>query len=145
MSEGICKRGSGFSNAIRNRRWTESIGYSEELSADAQCKSTYTGVICPKTRSAIQIRHFPPQLDGLSDEYYAKCQSGSWRKSVYVRHSQHKHHLSISNALDDSYGTGQYYSRGHRYNLLESVKWKYIGVGNTLQQGCHKNDRNTGL
>ena len=44
---------------------------------------------------------------------------------------------SISNALDDSYGTGQYYSRGHRYNLL-NPSWKYIGVGNTLQQGCHK-------
>lgn len=44
---------------------------------------------------------------------------------------------SISNALDDSYGTGQYYTRGHRYNLL-NPSWKYIGVGNTLQQGCHK-------
>ena len=44
---------------------------------------------------------------------------------------------SISSALDDSQGTGQYYNRGHRYNLL-NPEWKYIGVGNTLQQACHK-------
>ena len=136
LSEGIAKGAVDFLNAIRAGGGLNPLEYSEELSADAQCKSTYT-VYLSKNKISNPNPHFPPQLDGLSDEYYAKCQSGSGENLFMCGILSTNIIGSISNALDDSYGTGQYYSRGHRYNLL-NPSWKYIGVGNTLQQGCHK-------
>lgn len=65
-----------FLNAIRAGGGLNPLEYSEELSADAQCKSTYT-VYLSKNKISNPNPAFPPQLEGLSDEYYAKCQSGS--------------------------------------------------------------------
>ena len=81
--------------------------------------------------------HNPPKVEGLSDEYYSKCQSGNGENLYSCGIISTSIIDSISSALDDSQGTGQYYNRGHRYNLL-NPEWKYIGVGNTLQQACHK-------
>lgn len=128
LSEGIAKGAVDFLNAIRAGGGLNPLEYSEELSADAQCKSTYT-VYLSKNKISNPNPHFPPQLDGLSDEYYAKCQSGSGENLFMCGILSTNIIGSISNALDDSYGTGQYYSRGHRYNLL-NPSWKYIGVGN---------------
>ncbi len=79
LSEGIAKGAVDFLNAIRAGGGLNPLEYSEELSADAQCKSTYT-VYLSKNKISNPNPHFPPQLDGLSDEYYAKCQSGSGEK-----------------------------------------------------------------
>lgn len=136
LSEGIAKGAVDFLNAIRVGGGLNPLEYSEELSIDAQCKSTYT-IYLSKNNISNPNPHFPTQLEGLSDEYYAKCQSGSGENLFMCGILSTNIIGSISNALDDSYGSGQYYTRGHRYNLL-NPSWKYIGVGNTLQQGCHK-------
>ena len=112
------------------------LEYSEQLSMDAQCKSTYT-VYLAKNNIKNSSPHNPPKVEGLSDEYYSKCQSGNGENLYSCGIISTSIIDSISSALDDSQGTGQYYNRGHRYNLL-NPEWKYIGVGNTLQQACHK-------
>lgn len=112
LSEGIAKGAVDFLNAIRTGGGLNPLEYSEELSADAQCKSTYT-VYLSKNKISNPNPHFPPQLEGLSDEYYAKCQSGSGENLFMCGILSTNIIGSISNALDDSYGTGQYYSRGH--------------------------------
>ena len=81
--------------------------------------------------------HNLPKVEGLSNEYYSKCQSGNGENLYSCGIISTSIIDSISSALDDSQGRGQYYNRGHRYNLL-NPEWKYIGVGNTLQQACHK-------
>ena len=106
------------------------------MSEDAQCKSTYT-VYLAKNNIPNSNPHYPAKIDGISDEYYEKCQTGSGENLFMCGILNTDIIGSITYALDDSYGTGQFYQRGHRYNLL-APNWQYIGVGNTLQQGCHK-------
>lgn len=136
LSEGVAAGAADYLNAIRVGGGLNPLEYSEELSMDAQCKSTYTVYLSENNISNLNP-HFPPQVEGLSDEYYARCQSGSGENLFMCGILSTSIIGSITYALDDSYGSGQYYSRGHRYNLLDPA-WKYIGVGNTLQQGCHK-------
>lgn len=125
-----------YLNAIRVGAGLNPLEYSEQLSMDAQCKSTYT-VYLAKNNIKNSSPHNPPKVEGLSDEYYSKCQSGNGENLYSCGIISTSIIDSISSALDDSQGTGQYYNRGHRYNLL-NPEWKYIGVGNTLQQACHK-------
>lgn len=136
LSDGVARGAVDYLNAIRVGGGLEPLEYSEELSVDAQCKSTYT-IYLSENNISNPSPHYPPQVEGLSDEYYARCQSGAGENLFMCGILSTSIIGSISYALDDSYGTGQYYSRGHRYNLLDPA-WKYIGVGNTLQQGCHK-------
>ncbi len=136
LSEGIATGAVDYLNAIRVGGGLNPLEYSEKLSVDAQCKSTYT-VYLSKNNISNSNPHFPPQIEGLSDEYYSRCQSGSGENLFMCGILSTSIIGSITYALDDSYGSGQYYTRGHRYNLL-NPSWKYIGVGNTLQQGCHK-------
>ena len=132
LSKEVAKGAVDYLNAIRVGAGLNPLEYSEQLSMDAQCKSTYT-VYLAKNSSP----HNPPKVEGLSDEYYSKCQSGNGENLYSCGIISTSIIDSISSALDDSQGTGQYYNRGHRYNLL-NPEWKYIGVGNTLQQACHK-------
>ena len=76
-------------------------------------------------KNNIKIHHLIiHQGRGLSDEYYSKCQSGN--EKIYTHGIISTSIIdSISSALDDSQRTGQYYNRGHRYNLL-NPEWKYI-------------------
>ena len=136
LSEGIGKGAVDYLNAIRVGGGLNPLEYSDELSVGAQCKATYT-MYLSENNIINPSPHFPPQVEGLSDEYYTKAQSGSGENLFMCGVISTNIIGSISNALDDSYGTGQYYTRGHRYNLL-NPSWKYMGVGNTLQQGCHK-------
>lgn len=135
LSKEVAKGAVDYLNAIRVGAGLNPLENSEKLSEDAQCKSTYT-VYLAKNNIKNSSPHNPPKVEGLSDEYYSKCQSGG--ENLYSCGIISTSIIdSISSALDDSQGTGQYYNRGHRYNLLDP-EWKYIGVGNTLQQGCHK-------
>ena len=136
LSKEVAKGAVDYLNAIRVGAGLNPLEYSEQLSEDAQCKSTYT-VYLAKNNIKNSSPHNPPKVEGLSDEYYSKCQSGNGENLYSCGIISTSIIDSISNALDDSQGTGQYYNRGHRYNLL-NPEWKYIGVGNTLQQGCHK-------
>lgn len=136
LSKEVAKGAVDYLNAIRVGAGLNPLEYSEQLSEDAQCKSTYT-VYLAKNNIKNPSPHYPPKVEGLSDEYYSKCQSGNGENLYSCGIISTSIIDSISSALDDSQGTGQYYNRGHRYNLL-NPEWKYIGVGNTLQQGCHK-------
>ena len=136
LSKEVAKGAVDYLNAIRVGAGLNPLEYSEQLSEDAQCKSTYT-VYLAKNNIKNPSPHYPPKVEGLSDEYYSKCQSGNGENLYSCGIISTSIIDSISSALDDSQGTGQYYNRGHRYNLLKP-EWKYIGVGNTLQQGCHK-------
>ena len=136
LNENIAKGAVGFLNSIRVGAGLNPLEYSEELSEDAQCKSTYT-VYLAKNNIPNSNPHYPAKIDGISDEYYEKCQTGSGENLFMCGILNTDIIGSITYALDDSYGTGQFYQRGHRYNLLDP-NWQYIGVGNTLQQGCHK-------
>ena len=136
LSKEVAKGAVDYLNAIRVGAGLNPLEYSEQLSEDAQCKSTYT-VYLAKNNIKNSSPHKPPKVEGLSDKYYSKCQSGNGENLYSCGIISTSIIDSISNALDDSQGAGQYYNRGHRYNLLKP-EWKYIGVGNTLQQGCHK-------
>ena len=136
LSKEVAKGAVDYLNAIRVGAGLNPLEYSEQLSEDAQCKSTYT-VYLAKNNIKNSSPHNPPKVEGLSDEYYSKCQSGNGENLYSCGIISTSIIDSISSALDDSQGTGQYYNRGHRYNLL-NPEWKYIGVGNTLQQACHK-------
>ena len=136
LSKEVAKGAVDYLNAIRVGAGLNPLEYSEQLSVDAQCKSTYT-VYLAKNNIKNSSPHKPPKVEGLSDEYYSKCQSGNGENLYSCGIISTSIIDSISSALDDSQGTGQYYNRGHRYNLL-NPEWKYIGVGNTLQQACHK-------
>ena len=136
LSTEVAKGAVDYLNAIRVGAGLNPLEYSEQLSMDAQCKSTYT-VYLAKNNIKNSSPHNPPKVEGLSDEYYSKCQSGNGENLYSCGIISTSIIDSISSALDDSQGTGQYYNRGHRYNLL-NPEWKYIGVGNTLQQACHK-------
>lgn len=136
LSKEVAKGAVDYLNAIRVGAGLNPLEYSEQLSMDVQCKSTYT-VYLAKNNIKNSSPHNPPKVEGLSDEYYSKCQSGNGENLYSCGIISTSIIDSISSALDDSQGTGQYYNRGHRYNLL-NPEWKYIGVGNTLQQACHK-------
>ena len=136
LSKEVAKGAVDYLNAIRVGAGLNPLEYSEQLSMDAQCKSTYT-VYLAKNNIKNSSPHNPPKVEGLSDEYYSKCQSGNGENLYSCGIISTSIIDSIRSALDDSQGTGQYYNRGHRYNLL-NPEWKYIGVGNTLQQACHK-------
>ena len=136
LSKEVAKGAVDYLNAIRVGAGLNPLEYSEQLSMDAQCKSTYT-VYLAKNNIKNSSPHYTPKVEGLSDEYYSKCQSGNGENLYSCGIISTSIIDSISSALDDSQGTGQYYNRGHRYNLL-NPEWKYIGVGNTLQQACHK-------
>ena len=125
LSKEVAKGAVDYLNAIRVGAGLNPLEYSEQLSMDAQCKSTYT-VYLAKNNIKNSSPHNPPKVEGLSDEYYSKCQSGNGENLYSCGIISTSIIDSISSALDDSQGTGQYYNRGHRYNLL-NPEWKYIG------------------
>lgn len=127
----------GYLNAIRVGAGLPKLTESPELTKGAQCKAALT-MYLSKNNISNPSPHNPPHIDGISDEFYALCQNGSGENLFHGNVL-----TSITNALEDSYGTGQYISRGHRYNLLDP-HWKYIGLGSSVPtlsigtQGVHK-------
>ncbi len=124
-----CLEGAtGYLNAIRIAAGLDPLQLNEELAHGAQCKAALTmylslnGISNPSP-------HYPPQPEGVSDAFYALAQNGSGENLFMGDIIQ-----GISNALEDSYGSGQYYSRGHRYNLLDPY-WTDFGIGSSIPTG----------
>ncbi len=127
----------GYINAIRAGADLPLLELSEQLSEGCQYKAILTSYLS-KNNISNPSPHFPPKIDGISDEYYDIAQSGS---------GENLYHgdiiTSITNALNDAYGDP--ITCGHRYNLLDP-NWKYIGFGSTEVighlsigiQGVHK-------
>lgn len=140
LNEKIGKGAVEFLNAIRVGAGIPAVTYSKELSEGAQCKSTLT---CYLSVNDIDnpSPHFPPQPEGVDDEYYRKAMLGSGENLFMCGITSSDVVGSIRYALDDSYGVGQRYERGHRYNLLDP-RWTEVGLGNTVQQGAHKMNGN---
>lgn len=136
LNEKIAKGAVDFLNAIRIGARLAPLEYSRELSEGAQWKATLTRYIA-KQGIPNPDPHNPDKPEGVSDEFYEKAMLGSGENLFMCGYFSTNVIGSLSYALDDSYGSGQYYARGHRYILL-NPNWTEIGVGNTEQQGCHK-------
>ena len=127
----------GYINAIRAGAGLPLLELSEELSKGCQYKAILTSYI-GKNGISNPNPHYPPQPDGVSDEYYAIAQNGAGENLYHGTVI-----TSITNALNDAYGDP--ITCGHRYNLLNPT-WKYIGFGSTEVdnhlsigiQGVHK-------
>lgn len=116
----------GYLNALRAGAGLPLLELSDELSKGCQYKAILTSYLS-KNGISNPSPHFPPQVDGISDEYYNLAQSGAG-ENLY-----HGHVItSITNALNDAYGDP--ITCGHRYNLLAPT-WKYIGFGSTEVDG----------
>ena len=83
LSKEVAKGAVDYLNAIRVGAGLNPLEYSEQLSMDAQCKSTYT-VYLAKNNIKNSSPHNPPKVEGLSDEYYSKCQSGNGEIYTHV-------------------------------------------------------------
>ena len=62
-----------YLNAIRTGAGIPALEYSEEIAKCAQAKATYT-VYCIENGIDSENPHFPPQAEGISDEFYGMCQ-----------------------------------------------------------------------
>ncbi|PWM40393.1 MAG: hypothetical protein DBX52_03120 [Clostridiales bacterium] len=127
----------GYINAIRVGGGLPALTHSPALSEGCQYKAILTSYLA-KNNISNPSPHFPPQVAGISDEYYQKAQMGG-AENLY-----HGHIISsITNALNDAYGDP--ITCGHRYNLLDP-NLQYIGLGSTEVenqlsigiQGVHK-------
>jgi len=137
LNKNVALGAVGYLNSIRVGAGLNPLKYSEELSEAAQCKSTYTYYL-NKNHYSYPNPHYPPKIDGVDDDFYAKCQKMGGENMHMCGIFNTNVIGSILYALSDLDST-EYYSRGHRYNLL-NPNWEIIGVGNTEQQGCHKMD-----
>lgn len=126
IAENKLRGALGYINAIRAGADLPLLELSEELSRGCQYKAILTSYLS-KNRIDNPSPHFPPKVDGISDEYYDIAQMSA---------GENLYHgdviTSITNALNDAYGDPV--TCGHRYNLL-SPSWKYIGFGSTEVAG----------
>ncbi len=136
LNENIAIGAVGYLNAIRVGAGLNPLTYSRTLSEAAQCKSTLT-VYMSANGISNPNPHYPAKPEGVDDDLYQKSKLGSGENLFMCGILNTDIIGSLTYALDDSYGSGQLYSRGHRYNLLDP-SWTEIGVGNTVQQGVHK-------
>lgn len=137
INENKLRGALGYINAIRAGADLPLLELSEELSRGCQCKAILTSYLS-KNKINNPSPHFPPKVDGISDDYYNMAQMAG---------GENLYHgdiiTSITNALNDAYGDP--ITCGHRYNLL-NPSWKYIGFGSTEVvgklsieiQGVHK-------
>lgn len=116
----------GYINSIRVGAGLPELEYSKELAEGCQYKAVLTSYLS-KNNISNPSPHFPPQPDGISNEFYKKAQTGSGENLYHGNVI-----TSITNALNDAYG--DYITCGHRYNLL-SPYYKYIGLGSTEVAG----------
>lgn len=125
-----------FLNAVRAGAGLPLLVNDPTLTEAAQCKAVLT-VYMSANDIACADPHNPPQPEGVDDALYARSQLGSSENLFMCGYTSGNLVGSFIYALDDSYGVGQYYARGHRYNLLDP-HWQYIGVGQVGVQGVHK-------
>jgi len=129
----LVKAAVTFLNVIRVGAGLPELIYSEELSDDCQYKAVLTNYLSESNISNPNP-HYPPQPDGISDEFYERAQSGNG-ENLYM--GLHSILTSITNALDDSYGDP--ITCGHRYNLLNPY-YQNVGLGGAEGQCVHKFD-----
>lgn len=118
-----------YLNLIRYGAGLEPLTLDNKLCHGAQAKAAYVRYIVANDIPYINA-HIPPQVDGVSDEFYNLCMSGGGENLFWGNVL-----TSITNALDDSYGDPIFC--GHRYNLL-NPNYTHIGLGSVEEQGTHK-------
>lgn len=129
INENVVKGSLQYLNLIRYGGGLPALELNSELIEGAQAKATYSMYLGTNSISN-PSPHFPPKVDGISDEFYDLCQTGGgenlfWGDAI----------TSILKALDDGYGDPV--SCGHRRNLL-NPGYSRFGVGTTNGQGVHK-------
>ena len=125
----------GYLNAIRIAAGLPTLSHSDYYSDASQHKAVLTmylsfqGIDNPSP-------HFPPQPDGVPDEFYALAQAGNG-ENLYHGSILGTDNIigSLSNALQEAYG--DVIACGHRYNLLNPY-WESLGMGTCAGQGVHK-------
>lgn len=123
-----------FLNCIRVGAGLSELQLDETLCEGAQAKSIYT-VYLSRNSISNPSPHYPPKVEGISDEFYDLCQIGSGENLFWGEALS-----SIYKALDDS--AGDPIDAGHRYNLLDPY-YTSMGIGastsgNMSSQGVHK-------
>lgn len=134
IQENVLESALVYLNLIRYGGGLPALTLDDELCQGAQAKAAYT-VYLSSHGISNPSPHYPPKVEGISDEFYALCQAGSG-ENLY----QGEAITSITRALDD--GSGDPVYCGHRYNLLNPSYTK-IGLGSSSassfsSQGVHK-------
>ena len=119
-----------FLNAVRVGAGLGKVSYSAEQSESAQYKAVLTSYITANGISNPNP-HFPPQPEGVSDDYYDIAQKYMSGENLYSGDII----TSIGQALHD--GAGDPINAGHRYNLL-NPNWTTFGIGYVNGQSAHK-------
>lgn len=114
----------GYLNAIRAGADLPLLTPDEELCRKAQAKAVYIRYLAKNNYPA---GHYPPKIDGISDEFYDLCSAAPGGENLYYGEAL----TSILHALDD---TVDNIERGHRHNLLSPRATK-IGVGCSSEKG----------
>lgn len=134
LNEDVLQSAVDFLNMVRAGGGLEPVVKNDALCEGAQAKAAYT-VYLSANKISNPSPHHPPKIDGVSDEFYALCQSGG-AENLYWGNAL----TSIIKALDDNFGDPIWC--GHRYCLL-SPDAAEIGIGTTSSdsmagQGVHK-------
>ncbi len=119
-----------FLNAVRVGAGLGKVSYNAEQSESAQYKAVLTSYITANGISNPNP-HFPPQPEGVSDDYYDIAQKYMSGENLYSGDIL----TSIGQALHD--GAGDPINAGHRYNLL-NPNWTTFGIGYANGQSAHK-------
>ena len=131
----ILESAVGYLNAIRIGAGLPTLSLSEYYSDASQHKAvltkylSYNGISNPSP-------HFPPQPEGVPDDFYQLAQAGNGENLYYASLLGADNIIgSLTNALQEAYG--DVIACGHRYNLLDPY-WENIGLGVCAGQGVHK-------
>ncbi len=118
-----------YLNAIRIGAGLSPVELNLEASNAAQHKAVLTRYLTINGISNPDS-HFPPQPEGVSDEFYDTAQS-------FMTENLYSGDIidSIAQALHD--GQGDPIKAGHRYNLLDPDRTSF-GIGYANGQSCHK-------
>lgn len=125
----------GFLNTIRVAAGLPKLSHSEYYSNASQHKAVLTMYLSSQGISN-PSPHFPPQPDGVSDEFYELAQAGNGENLYFASYFGADDIIgSLKKALQEGYGDT--IACGHRYNLLDP-SWESIGLGICAGQGVHK-------
>lgn len=134
INEDVLQGAVLFLNCVRAGAGLSPLQLDATLCEGAQAKAAYTAYLSMNSISN-PSPHYPPKVDGISDEFYELCQIGGGENLFWGEALS-----SIYKALDDSAGDPIY--AGHRYNLLDPY-YTNVGIGATTagsmsSQGVHK-------
>ncbi|MCL2696011.1 MAG: Ig-like domain-containing protein [Clostridiales bacterium] len=119
--QGCLAGATAYLNTVRVGAGIPKLTHDPDLSDKAQHKAVLS--MYSTNVLGIDGGHYPPQPEGVSDEFYLKSQPAAG-ENLYNGNLL----TSISNALQEAYG--DIIACGHRYNLL-TPSFQYFGVG------CH--------